>query len=65
MKKGHLMKHGINWKGNFPWTFFGTGVILLVLSLLFKAYDMAVVACIPIVGSFGLLIYGCYLDKQD
>ena len=49
----------------FPWIFFCTGIILLALSLLFKAYDMAVVSCIPLIGSFGLFAYGCYLDKNE
>lgn len=50
-------------KSKFPVDIFCTGVVLLVLSFLFKAYDMAVVSCIPVFGSFGLFAYSCYLDK--
>lgn len=52
-------------KINFPWQIFSTGVILLLLSLFFKAYDMAVVSCVGVSGSFILFIYNCVLDRNQ
>ena len=49
---------------NFPRTVFGTCIILLVLSLFFKAYDMVAVSCIGVIGSFVVFVNLCYLDKK-
>lgn len=49
---------------NFPWTVFVTGISLLILSLIFKACDMAAVSFIGILGSFVVFIRNCRLDKK-
>lgn len=59
------MKNKLNqFKENFPWLIFVTGAALLVFCLLFKAYDMAAVCIIPIVGSIILCIQNYRLDKK-
>ena len=41
----------------FPWLVLSVSVVLLSLSLIFKAYDMAVAACVGIFGSFIVFAY--------
>ena len=52
----------IKWLANFPWKILLTGMVLLVFSVAFKAYDMALICIIPVIGSFLLFVYNCVLD---
>lgn len=52
-------------QNNFPWLIFITGIVLLCFSLAFKAYDMAVICVIPIIGSFVLFGYSCWQDIKN
>ena len=49
---------------NFPWLPFLVSVVLFGMSLIFKAYDMAAVSCIGIIGSLIVFSYNCRLNKE-
>ena len=52
----------VKWKENFLWTVFVSGVIVLACSILCNATDMAAVCAIPILYSFALFGYNCWMD---
>lgn len=51
-------------KSNFPVGPFVAGVVLLVLGLLFDAYDMVGVSFIGIIGAPAFCVRGCWLDRK-
>ena len=59
------MKKSIKWKENIHWPAFITGVVILCLSLLFQAWDMAAVSIFGISGVVVLFIYNCWMDWKN